>query len=655
MINHFDVFSKAVNKRLNAITKGGSEVYRVECPDVFDKYLSFFPEGSNPIFRERTEHDCNCCKQFIRNLGLAVTIDGGELQTVWGELGGLPHPYGKVAQSMDELVKGCRIRSVYRTVETRFGIESNVDKDGIRWNHFFGNTPQQALSNSPGTAISQIDSCYTVLSRGLEQINVGDIDEVLDLIRSNSIYRGEEHKDQISQFRKLLVGYEKAANKELFVWENVNNRAARFRNTVIGTLLIDLAEGKGIEEAVKSFESKVAPANYKRPTALITESMVKAAVKTLKDLDLEDSLNRRFARISDISVNDIILIDNEVISKTKDGITELLMDSVKTRKSKAPKEEISIEEFLALKPNKIEVVLDKEHIGNFVSLTAPVHPDSPSLFKWDNAFGWSYDGNVTDSIKERVKAAGGNVDAKLRCSLAWFNGDDLDIHCYTPTNNHIYFGNKAGVLDVDMNAGGPSNSKDPVENLSFTSLTGGIYRIEVNNYRKRSETRPGFKLQVEFEGQVYDFGYSCGLRTGETVNCLEIEIREGKLVSIRTLSPSLKGEAEISIEKWGIKTLKPQRVNMVMLSPNHWENSNKTGNKHYFFILDGCLNPEPTRGIYNEFLNPELEKHRKVFEVLGSKTLCQPSNDQLSGVGFSTTKPTRVKMVADGRPYTVKF
>jgi hypothetical protein len=92
-----------------------------------------------------------------------------------------------------------------------------------------------------------------------------------------------------------------------------------------------------------------------------------------------------------------------------------------------------------------------------------------------------------------------------------------------------------------------------------------------------------------------------------------------------------------------------------MLSPNHWENSNKSGNKHYFFMLDGCMNPEPTRGIYNEFLASPLEKHRKVFEVLGSKTMCQPSNDQLSGIGFSTTQPACVKMVADGRPYTVKF
>ena len=113
-----------------------------------------------------------------------------------------------------------------------------------------------------------------------------------------------------------------------------------------------------------------------------------------------------------------------------------------------------------------------------------------------------------------------------------------------------------------------------------------------------------------------------------------------------------------SIEKWGLTTNNLVRVNTLLLSPNHWDD-NSVGNRHWFFILDGCHNPDPIRGLYNEFLQPSLEQHRKVFEVLGDKLKCQPSDDQLSGVGFSSTrKDTAVVVVQSGtkkRPYKIVF
>jgi hypothetical protein len=74
-----------------------------------------------------------------------------------------------------------------------------------------------------------------------------------------------------------------------------------------------------------------------------------------------------------------------------------------------------------------------------------------------------------------------------------------------------------------------------------------------------------------------------------------------------------------------------------MLSPNYW-GDNAVGNKHTFFVLDGAKNDEATRGFYNEFLHPRLDAHRKVFEVIADKTKCQPTEGQLSGLGFSSTK-----------------
>ena len=64
------------------------------------------------------------------------------------------------------------------------------------------------------------------------------------------------------------------------------------------------------------------------------------------------------------------------------------------------------------------MLLETKHASNLVSLIAPVDPTSGRLLKWDNNFSWTYNGDMADSIKERVKAAGGAVEAADRAQQA---------------------------------------------------------------------------------------------------------------------------------------------------------------------------------------------------------------------------------------------
>lgn len=85
-----------------------------------------------------------------------------------------------------------------------------------------------------------------------------------------------------------------------------------------------------------------------------------------------------------------------------------------------------------------------------------------------------------------------------------------------------------------------------------------------------------------------------------------------------------------------------------MLSPNHWDSEVGTGNKHYFFFIRGCKNDGSARGFYNEFLNPKFNKYRKAMELLGSKVRTEETDNQLSGLGFSSTQENSLVVKVEG-------
>jgi len=63
-MSEFKSFKQAVDAQLVLMSKDTLFTTDVSKDEIWDTYLSSFPEGTNPTFRERTEHDCTCCKQF---------------------------------------------------------------------------------------------------------------------------------------------------------------------------------------------------------------------------------------------------------------------------------------------------------------------------------------------------------------------------------------------------------------------------------------------------------------------------------------------------------------------------------------------------------------------------------------------------------------
>nr|DAF93567.1 MAG TPA: hypothetical protein [Myoviridae sp. ctshb19] len=103
-MSEFKEFGHAVTHAYNSILKKDDgqkkNVFLVKFPDAVDAdgafveglstgdllwehYLASFPKGTNPMFRERTEHDCSTCRNFVRNLGAVVYVTEKEIRSVW--------------------------------------------------------------------------------------------------------------------------------------------------------------------------------------------------------------------------------------------------------------------------------------------------------------------------------------------------------------------------------------------------------------------------------------------------------------------------------------------------------------------------------------------------------------------------------------------
>lgn len=662
----FTTIKTAVAAQFTKMANGPLFTVDLSKDELWNTYLSAFPEGTNPMYRERTEHDCNCCKQFIRAVGNVVSIVDNKLVTIWDGQVNEPN-YQVVATALSNFVKSKAVAGRFLHYENTAGSNKSFEDtlNGIRqWDHFFVNIPRQFVTNKDSIAsmVSEHRSSHDVLLRSLKEFTNDSVEIVLDLIAQNAIYRGQENLATVKEFKKLKGVFDKLATeseKDNFVWTSiatVNGAVSRIRNSAIGTLIDDISSGKEIDDAVRSFEAKVAPANYKRPTAVVTKKMIEDARNTINNLGLTSALERRFATLTDISINNILFANRQTKNVLMGDVFDDISAAVvgKGSKKKETVEEISIDKFISdilPRVDSVELMVENSHQNNFVSLIAPVDPSAGNLFKWDNKFSWSYAGNMADSIKERVKAAGGNVSGDVCCRLAWFNYDDLDLHMIEPDGYEIYFGNRGrksrcgGDLDVDMNAGS-GKTRTPVENIVYenvSTMKEGNYKLFVYNYNKRESDNVGFEVECDFLGSVHKFVYENPVRGSTKVDVVEFNYSKKKGITIVKSLPSTTRTKEV----WGINTLTYVPVNAIMLSPNYWDDKG-VGNKHYFFMLDGCVNDGSARGFFNEFLKEELNKHRKVFEIVGSKMTTKESKDQLSGLGFSSTQRNSVMLRVKG-------
>ena len=209
-----------------------------------------------------------------------------------------------------------------------------------------------------------------------------------------------------------------------------------------------------------------------------------------------------------------------------------------------------------------------------------------------------------------------------------------------------------GQLDVDIIS---PNGNVAVENITWadrSTMKSGTYSFFVHQYSGRATK--GFRAEIEFDGQIYSYDYNKSMSTDNRVAVADVTLNKDGSFTIVDKLPSNVSSKDV----WGLKTNNFVPVSVICYSPNWWDKQTGIGHKHVFFMLKDCVNPEQPNGMFNEYLKEDLMKHKRVFAALGSKMHVEDCDDQLSGIGFSTTKRDELIVKVKGqteRVMKIKF
>ena len=683
-------FAKKIQEKFAEMQKTG-KLFRVALTgqEVWDLYIGSFSKENNPVFRDpaSTEKNCNHCKNFIRRYGNIVAVDENYKLVTMFDINA-DDEYDNTCMILGAAIKATKITEVFfetfnelnslpyescskQSKVFQLGVASNPKRYTKEEAEKFGVVkPEQLITfehlhlsvdkvfvDTTGSSVESIMGEYrdakNVFQRAMETISLDTLMLVKDLVNQGSLLDGSTHLFKIERMIPFKKHYDTmpANQRDNWCWVmSYKLPFAKFKNELIGVLCSELSEGEEINKACQSWNKRVDPVNYMKVSAPITKKQIKEAKEFVEENGYVESFNRRFATIDDIKVSEILH------SNVGDGKIKAvsIFDGVKSTSTRHKRsefnnvEEVTIEKFMKdILPScsSVEAFLSNSHEGNMMSLTTAVIADAKPIFKWNNNYSWTFNGNLAgkSQIKEAVKSHGGAIDGALRFSIIW-NKDgkdilDFDAHALEPNQTEIYYstpyrkdrGNQrtamSGQLDIDMIR--PQSLG--VENIVWSNLSqmkDGIYKLWIHNFDGGKNR--GFEAEIEFNGETYYYKYDKAV-TGH-LRIAKVTLKDGQF----SIEHEIPESAVSSKEIYGLETTQFHKVNLACLSPNHW-GENGVGNKHYFFMLDGCKSPVAVRGFHNENLLPELAQHRKVLEVLGATNMIEPADKQLSGLGFNAT------------------
>lgn len=392
------IFLKSIESFYNRTTS--ENLFTTDSGDLFEVFLNNIPKES------RHYYNCNACRKFVNTYGGLVKINNDKTVTpiMWPRT--VPVFYKRAVEVVKNNILSSKITGVFYSTEKIWGIPKTGD-----WYHMavkplsFNIFKSNVKTSHEMMAEKKED--HKNLSNALYEFSYSSVNLAVDLLESDALYRSEKFLGPTKWFKDLMFELSKARSskiKSYIMWKAVGEAPAGYchiKSSVVGSLLEDIKNRLSYYDYSRRFNEKVNPLKYQRPKAAPSEGNVVQAEKLIKKMNLEDSLKRRFADVSEITA----LWRTPKYSKinkaktNENGIFDYLIDKEETNKNVTNISKLNIctfEKFYKTilgQAEKIWFEVPRLEKCSFTAIVGPSVKNSEPIIKWDdksyrNPYSW---------------------------------------------------------------------------------------------------------------------------------------------------------------------------------------------------------------------------------------------------------------------------
>ena len=378
-------FLAGVQERFATTVASSPHLFQTDTSALWEAYLASAPDGT------RQSRTCNACRTFIQRFGglVSTAADGAVASAVWPK--DAPPAYADAARALTRIVERADVIGVFRAKESTWGLPVTG-----AWTHLAVRAPTSLLWTSVVTTAGQEMAAKSedlgMLGRSLADFDIETVRKAVALLSGDALYRSEKVlgvATWLLALHEALASTKSTRSRRHIMWLAVAKAPAGYchvRSGMIGTLLEDIAAGLPFESVKRKFSEKMNPLQYMRPQAAPSAGNIAQAEKIVAALQAQGSLERRFAKLSDVQA--LWLPSVPVARDPAPGIFGHLakLNVPTVTSSDAPATTMTWVKFLATVLPTAEAIdfLVPPGAQAYTAMVTAKNADAPNLLQWDN-------------------------------------------------------------------------------------------------------------------------------------------------------------------------------------------------------------------------------------------------------------------------------